>query len=391
MGILGSAFGRALAGAGEAGAKISNKYIDEDLAKQRAQAFADIQRTNAGLIRQDDLNFRTDPGNLDKSNTAARTTALAAGDTATEVETRRLSNPGLMEAGRVKLDTEARDARGRKTEELTDTVFNAAEKAKKDADTAAEITRKSTPEAIAAERAIARARHVDSVGAIAQAATEQFKLGAMKTVQTLREQLSTAEKTGDRAGADSLQSQIDALTDKGGKSAQFATVAEKAAGAMTPAMKILADPMAPEDAKEEARTTVRQQRAILETFAKRAGVDLSATTVDPYAPKPGEKPGKKDDKKAASAAPETPAWQPDPNSPVAKQRTLMEAARAATANAESQSKATAAAERASAQASAAPLIQARDKRALYQFQQSPEFSALDFGTQSKISVIVNGR
>ena len=43
MGILGSAFGRALAGGGAAAAQLTNKYIDEALVQERAKALADIQ------------------------------------------------------------------------------------------------------------------------------------------------------------------------------------------------------------------------------------------------------------------------------------------------------------------------------------------------------------
>lgn len=58
MGILGSAFGRALAGAGSAVESLSNKYIDQELAQQRAQALADIQ-----LQSQKDLDSYTNsPG-----------------------------------------------------------------------------------------------------------------------------------------------------------------------------------------------------------------------------------------------------------------------------------------------------------------------------------------
>ena len=51
MGIMGSMFGRALGGLGASVATLANRYIDEDLAQQRAQAMADIQLATAGKIR----------------------------------------------------------------------------------------------------------------------------------------------------------------------------------------------------------------------------------------------------------------------------------------------------------------------------------------------------
>jgi len=58
MGILGSALGRGLAGAGAAVESLANKYIDQELAQQRAQALADIQ-----LQSQKDLDSYTNsPG-----------------------------------------------------------------------------------------------------------------------------------------------------------------------------------------------------------------------------------------------------------------------------------------------------------------------------------------
>lgn len=107
MGILGSAFGRALAGGGQAAVSTTNKYIDEELATQRAQALADIQRTNANNQRADALAFDTDPKNVQAKIDAARTTALAAGDTQNEVDRRRLSDAALNEAARKKAAEDA--------------------------------------------------------------------------------------------------------------------------------------------------------------------------------------------------------------------------------------------------------------------------------------------
>jgi hypothetical protein len=74
-----SLFKRALGAVGAAGAAVTNKYIDEQLAQQRAQFMADLQRQTAGQIRSDDLAFKTDPGNLQRVTDAERTAVLARG------------------------------------------------------------------------------------------------------------------------------------------------------------------------------------------------------------------------------------------------------------------------------------------------------------------------
>jgi hypothetical protein len=81
-----SLFKRALGAVGAAGAAVTNKYIDEQLAQQRAQFMADLQRQTAGQIRSDDLAFRTDPGNLQRVNDATRTTTLAQSQAQREAE-----------------------------------------------------------------------------------------------------------------------------------------------------------------------------------------------------------------------------------------------------------------------------------------------------------------
>jgi hypothetical protein len=75
MGLLGSAFGRGLAGAGQAGAVIANKYIDEELAQQRAQAIADIQHAN--VVRGEEYQ-QSAPVQERRSANAARQSLLQA-------------------------------------------------------------------------------------------------------------------------------------------------------------------------------------------------------------------------------------------------------------------------------------------------------------------------
>lgn len=100
MGLMGSAFGRALSGAGEAAANLAGKYIDEEIQQNRMQAMADIQRQSATHQRNDQFAFENDPNNVAARNATAKTSALAAGQTAQEVELARLNNAPLAEASR---------------------------------------------------------------------------------------------------------------------------------------------------------------------------------------------------------------------------------------------------------------------------------------------------
>lgn len=118
MGILGSAFGRALAGGGVAAANLTGKYIDEELLQQRQQAFLDMQRTSRNLERADQLAFDTNPDNIKARNEAARSTALAAGQTAQDVELGRLQNRPLNEAARAKAAGDAEAATTQKIDAL---------------------------------------------------------------------------------------------------------------------------------------------------------------------------------------------------------------------------------------------------------------------------------
>lgn len=89
----------------------AEKEQDEALLQQRARVLAEIQRENAKLNRQDALDFETDPNNLGRRTAAARTTTLAAADTAREVETASLADPKLNEARRKKAADDAAAAK----------------------------------------------------------------------------------------------------------------------------------------------------------------------------------------------------------------------------------------------------------------------------------------
>lgn len=262
---------RALYGLGEASSNLANKYIDESLAQERAAALAAIQVQTAQTIREQSDAFNNDPMRIarDRGNKVADIEAEGGARNKVQLEGLRAqeTDPALNKA---RVDNKAAEA-------------GAVTKATAEAQVAAELKRITNPEYISAERKLALARHIESAGSIAQAQLAQFQLGQAKNMADLRQQLAEAQTTGNKEAADDIQAQLDALDGKGGKVDKFYQIAERAMAGTASANKVLSDPLATQDAKEEAQRQIRQSNVLIESAAKRAGVDLSAAR---YAPPP---------------------------------------------------------------------------------------------------------
>lgn len=122
MGILGTAVGRAIAGGAQAAGQLANKYIDEELSIQRAQALADIQRANARVMREDEDAFQNDPTRVARDRQRKRDDALAAGKTARDVELEGLNDPNYQGAKRTKAAEDAAAARREKVADIEATT-----------------------------------------------------------------------------------------------------------------------------------------------------------------------------------------------------------------------------------------------------------------------------
>lgn len=90
--------GRILGGVGAAAASMASKYIDEELAQQRAQAMADLQVKTASRIRDDQAAF--DDMRAPTLRQRAVEDARAAATTEDEIELSRLTNNPLIAAKR---------------------------------------------------------------------------------------------------------------------------------------------------------------------------------------------------------------------------------------------------------------------------------------------------
>ena len=106
-------------GAANAGAEILNKYITEDLAQQRAEALAALQRRTAGEIRQDDAAFRDQRAPTERA--MREQDALASAKTQDTIETGRLDpNSPLAQAKTAAEQRSADAARERKKKDITE-------------------------------------------------------------------------------------------------------------------------------------------------------------------------------------------------------------------------------------------------------------------------------
>lgn len=117
----------AATGFSAAGAQVANKYLDEQLAQQRAEFMAQLQRRTAGEIRADDFKFKTDPTRVQA------TRDIAAGDVAAQ--------------GKAKRDAQL--------DEWNDPLYQSARDAQTEKETQSEVKRQSL---MAEARAKAEAR-----------------------------------------------------------------------------------------------------------------------------------------------------------------------------------------------------------------------------------------
>lgn len=125
MGLLGSALGRAMAGAGGAAAGLANKYIDEEIANRRSEFLAQLQRGNAehaaevqfGLAkRTEEYTQSPEVQGRRRDNAGAATVAAAAATRQGELE--GLNDTEYQGARRSKADQDAADATARSVRDI---------------------------------------------------------------------------------------------------------------------------------------------------------------------------------------------------------------------------------------------------------------------------------
>jgi hypothetical protein len=112
-----SLFTSALAGAADAGSKVLNKYIDDDILRNRAQVLADIQRTSAVQQEGDIATQRLSraPQEAQASAATERVVGAARSQVALDAERARVSDKPLNDALLANRQAEADQAHNIKT------------------------------------------------------------------------------------------------------------------------------------------------------------------------------------------------------------------------------------------------------------------------------------
>lgn len=244
MGLMGSAFGRALAGGGRAAADIASKYIDAEIERNRMEALADIQFKNNNRTRDANFAFENDPGNVAKRVDTASTVAKAAGRTAAEVDTERLSNPALNQAQRTKAAGDATAAQEIELGRLQNKPLIEAAREKAIGDKRAEHT-------AATEQTIADANNPELLGAVGK-----LKLADPEVAARIAASRAAAANAGAGAGLHSAQAEAVRLTiaDK-----------KKIDGLYDQAGKVLSDPTLDDATRAKEMAKVERQIVLMKS------------------------------------------------------------------------------------------------------------------------------
>ncbi len=113
-----SILGRLVGGAAQAGAQIAMKYVDDQIATQRAQMLAELQRTTAGQIREDEDAFRNDPTRVERDRARKAADIEAEGKVRRGQRVAELTDPDLATAEATKAERDAADKRRREVEDI---------------------------------------------------------------------------------------------------------------------------------------------------------------------------------------------------------------------------------------------------------------------------------
>lgn len=114
MGLLGSAFGRGLAGAAAGVSSLASKYIDEEITANRAKMLEELR--HGSMVKADQYNLSAPRQALLRQNAADAT--AAQGKAADAASLARLNNTELQGAQKTRMDSDATDQTARKVSEI---------------------------------------------------------------------------------------------------------------------------------------------------------------------------------------------------------------------------------------------------------------------------------
>ena len=379
-----SLFTMALGGAAAGASRTLDKYIDEDIAKARAQMMADLTRKNAGLIRQDDAAFADQRAPILRQQRVDDETAIGdvRNQTALRGDINRAQSPELLAAESKRADAVAASALRAKKAEASDAELTAATVLREKA-----ILTGTMNEKAKAAGLLARATDLGGGVRALQADLLRMDIGDKKRLGTLYDDYLkiTNSDLPDADKAKKLAPITNAIAALKSKNGVGGPGAGKGAGAEYDLVKI----------KEEETLPGGGTRTTERTEKRKAGAGGEAATEDPFMVPNRSDPNAQAKDPYAKAAPTPPARpliqqaevEIDPNSWAGKQR----AAREGRANAQASQESLRAVEAANAADAARQLLATGDRRALFKFQSSPAFDLLDMRTKAAISAAVNGR
>lgn len=267
-----SIFGRLVGGAAQAGSQIAMRYVDDQIATQRAQMMAELQRRTAGQVREDDDAFRNDPTRVQRDR------ERRSADIASEGSARNKTDL----AGKLAEATNTGLTQGMADRESI--IAGARSKAEQAAVTAAG----NDPAYLKAKGAITAAG--ETSGSRASAALARHQLNEIEKVAGRAADIRSAQtelsKETDPTKRDAIQQRVSDLQFSGKDPSKFLALAERAQDNAREAIKLLADPATAEEGKRQlAKANELSRKA-----AQAAGLKLS-DDADPFAI-PGAKPGK---------------------------------------------------------------------------------------------------
>lgn len=130
----------AATGFSAAGAQVANKYLDEQIAKDRAEFMAQLQRRTAGEIRQDDAAFRDQRAPIERER--ARQDVLAQGAATREAAVAGWSDTTFQGARRTQEEADAAAKRGERVKDLNADTPILMDRARQEADIRGRMTAK---------------------------------------------------------------------------------------------------------------------------------------------------------------------------------------------------------------------------------------------------------
>lgn len=246
MSGLGNFLAGAVQGVGASGASLSGKYIDDELVRNRQQAFLDMQRASSLQQAKDMDEFQNDPNRRENLRVEASKDAAAASKSALQSKIEEATSPELQ--GAIRANDKARaEIPGQVAAEQT--IANGANK-----------------KYLGAIRAITAAQHFTGPGE----ELARFQLQQQKQLADIRNRIAAEQ---DPTKREELQRQEAAITGNTRSDKELSLALAQTVTAMERANKVLADPMADAEAKDSARESIAALKASANHLSRKLGIE----------------------------------------------------------------------------------------------------------------------